>query len=83
MDRNRYKKCGFDELIEALLTIDCIIAIGMFLAGVILKELGYIFGITGIIFSIGVLIWIRVERAHRHEIRAKLRKKIRNDDKRR
>jgi hypothetical protein len=67
------KKCGFDATIEVLLVIDCVIAIGMFFIGIILKKYGYILGLVGIISSMGILLWTQAERANRREIRDKLR----------
>lgn len=83
MTKCKCKKCGFDATIEALLAIDCVIAIGMFFIGIILKKFGYFFGIVGIIFSMGILLWIQAENAHRREIRNKLRKVLTDYDKRR
>ncbi|WEB31238.1 hypothetical protein PUW59_02700 [Lactobacillus mulieris] len=51
MTKCKCKKCGFDATIEALLAIDCVIAIGMFFIGIILKKYGYILGLVGIIFQ--------------------------------
>lgn len=81
MTKCKCKKGGFDATIEALLAIDCVIAIGMFFIGIILKKYGYILGLVGIIFSMGILLWTQAERANRREIRNKLREV--NYDKRR
>ncbi|MCF1778164.1 hypothetical protein L2688_07695 [Lactobacillus mulieris] len=81
MTKFKCKKCGFDTTIEALLAIDCVIAIGMFFIGIFLKKYGYILGLVGIIFSMGILLWTQAERANRREIRNKLREV--NYDKRR